>query len=237
MPLIILTGYPSVGKTTNSLKLKEWFEKKLSAQGYLGPSMKITIVGDLSQGISKLSYGDALEEKKARGSIISAVERHLAKNVIVIVDSLNYIKGFRYQLYCISRSIGTPHCVVYTAAPVEYCRQANENQLVPYSSEIFENLITRYEEPNCSSRWDSPLFTILQHIPEENIPFQEIWEAVIEKKAPLPNLATAIDPVTESNFLLVLEQSTKDIIQKIMDAQNTGINVVNIPGIDSKIYL
>lgn len=25
---------------------------------------------------------------------------------------MNYIKGFRYQLYCIARAIGTPHCVV-----------------------------------------------------------------------------------------------------------------------------
>jgi tRNA uridine 5-carbamoylmethylation protein Kti12 len=25
---------------------------------------------------------------------------------------MNYIKGFRYQLYCVARAISTPHCVV-----------------------------------------------------------------------------------------------------------------------------
>lgn len=45
--------------------------------------------------------------------MLSAVERVLSKDDIVIADGLNYIKGFRYQLYCIARAIGTPHCVVW----------------------------------------------------------------------------------------------------------------------------
>lgn len=55
---------------------------------------------------------EAREEKKARGALLSAVERLLSKDDIVIADGMNYIKGFRYQLYCVARAIGTPHCVV-----------------------------------------------------------------------------------------------------------------------------
>ena len=31
---------------------------------------------------------------------------------IVIADGLNYIKGFRYQLYCEAKALQTPSCVV-----------------------------------------------------------------------------------------------------------------------------
>lgn len=32
---------------------------------------------------------------------------------IVIADSMNYIKGFRYQMYCIAREQKTTYCVLY----------------------------------------------------------------------------------------------------------------------------
>ena len=43
---------------------------------------------------------------------MSAVERLVSKDDLVIADGMNYIKGFRYQLYCVARAISTPHCVV-----------------------------------------------------------------------------------------------------------------------------
>jgi protein KTI12 len=52
------------------------------------------------------------EEKKARGALLSAVERLLNRDTIVIADALNYVKGFRYQLYCVARAVSTPHCTV-----------------------------------------------------------------------------------------------------------------------------
>lgn len=94
--------------------------------------MRIHIVNDDSLNVSKEAYRgshiykplyaqpcmltgrhvEAREEKKARGALLSAVERLLSKDDIVIADGMNYIKGFRYQLYCVARAIGTPHCVV-----------------------------------------------------------------------------------------------------------------------------
>jgi len=44
--------------------------------------------------------------------MLSAVERLLSKDDLIIADGMNYIKGFRYQLYCVARAVGTPHCVV-----------------------------------------------------------------------------------------------------------------------------
>ncbi len=43
---------------------------------------------------------------------MSAVERNVVKDTVVIADNLNYIKGYRYQLHCVSRAANTPHCAV-----------------------------------------------------------------------------------------------------------------------------
>jgi protein KTI12 len=43
---------------------------------------------------------------------MSAVKRLLSRDDIVIADGLNYIKGFRYQLYCEAKALQTPSCVV-----------------------------------------------------------------------------------------------------------------------------
>jgi protein KTI12 len=68
---------------------------------------------------------DAREEKKARGAHLSAVERLLSKDDIVIADGLNYIKGFRYQLYCVARALSTPHCVIHAATPLNLVKEWN----------------------------------------------------------------------------------------------------------------
>lgn len=38
-----------------------------------------------------------------RGKIKFEVEKNLIGKTVVIADSLNYIKGFRYQMHCIAR--------------------------------------------------------------------------------------------------------------------------------------
>ena len=57
-------------------------------------------------------YKAIAEEKKARSMLMSSVERLLNKDTVVIADAMNYIKGFRYQLYCVAKSLRTPHCIV-----------------------------------------------------------------------------------------------------------------------------
>ena len=45
-------------------------------------------------------------EKNARASLKAAVERELNKESVLIADDLNYIKGYRYELFCIARAMG-----------------------------------------------------------------------------------------------------------------------------------
>lgn len=52
-----------------------------------------------------------------RGALKAAIERALSRDALVIADSMNYIKGFRYELFCIAKSQTTPLCVVRHVVP------------------------------------------------------------------------------------------------------------------------
>jgi tRNA uridine 5-carbamoylmethylation protein Kti12 len=55
---------------------------------------------------------DSTSEKELRGSLKSEVQKLVSKETLIILDSLNYIKGYRYELYCVSKLCQTPQCVV-----------------------------------------------------------------------------------------------------------------------------
>lgn len=65
---------------------------------------------------------DATAEKAARASLFSAVTRQLSPDRIVIFDGMNYIKGFRYQLYCAAREY---KCRTCTVSPSNYLTKVN----------------------------------------------------------------------------------------------------------------
>ncbi|CAG8665407.1 3169_t:CDS:2, partial [Acaulospora morrowiae] len=226
-----MCGIPSSGKTTRAKKIERYFLDRLTSQGKTG---LVHLINDESLGITKDSYKDTrVEEKKARASLISAVERSTSKDDLLIADGMNYIKGFRYQLYCIARAIGTPHCVIYCGTPVEVARKWNsirgeegyESNLL-YCTDIlnillnqyrFDDLVSRFEEPDDRNRWDSPLFTVLYD--DETLPLDNIWDAVFVRKAKPPNLSTVAKPVSETNYLYELEKTTQEIINAVLDAQ------------------
>jgi protein KTI12 len=55
---------------------------------------------------------ESRSEKPARGLLFTTVQRELAMDKIVIVDAPNYIKGFRYQMYCAARENKIRVCTV-----------------------------------------------------------------------------------------------------------------------------
>lgn len=76
-----------------------------------------------------------------------------------------------------------------------------DNTSVPYTREIFDALILRFEEPIANNRWDSPLFTILL---DSTIPIDDIFSALYERKPPPPNLATQNVCIKATHFLPLL---------------------------------
>ncbi|KAJ1952661.1 kti12, chromatin associated [Linderina pennispora] len=239
MPLIILTGYPSSGKSTRAAELKQLFEQRISQPENSNRILTVQVVSDDQLGVPHSAYATANEEKKARGTVMSAVQRHLSRECIVIVDSLNYIKGFRYQLFCVAREMSTPHCVIHCAIPIEEARRINDSrQAQGYDATVFEELVMRYEEPNAATKWDSPLFTIVQHM-NDPIPFDKVWDAVVEKKAPPPTFATAVKPVTGGNYLFEFDRATQEVITAVLDAQKSGVPMSEIaaPGSGTKVQM
>jgi len=71
-----------------------------------------------SRGVYDLTTRtDSRSEKPARGTLFSAMQRQMGQDTILIMDSLNYIKGFRYQMYCAAREIKIRVCTVSPIAP------------------------------------------------------------------------------------------------------------------------
>ena len=217
MPLITMTGIPLSGKTTRALELKAALEPLIGIR-------KVIVINEESLLISKqTAYKDGHQEKKCRGSIISAVERHLNLNDIIICDSLNYIKGFRYQLYCVARGLGTPSCTVYCGLEPQVAQLRNTS-LGRYTCQ-FENLCSRYEEPDGRNRWDAPLFILINDDPKlssESKMAHDIVNSLINKNPPAPNMSTVVKPIFETNYLHELDKVTKEVLDMVMEAQKNG---------------
>jgi protein KTI12 len=66
----------------------------------------------------------------ARAAVKDAAERLIDKDTVVIIDALNYIKGYRYELYCISKSMKTPSCVIHAATSNSKVAEWNEGRRI-----------------------------------------------------------------------------------------------------------
>jgi protein KTI12 len=170
-------------------------------------------------------------EKDARATIFGAVKRVLSEGDVVVLDGLNYIKGWRYQLYCEAKAMRTGCCVLRVGSSVERAKEVNEERLrrrdageelgeeQPYERDCWENLVFRYEEPNGMVRWDSPLFAVVWE--DEEPPADAIWEAMVaggDKKVVVrPNAATVLKPAATGNYLYELDKCTQEIISKILE--------------------
>lgn len=230
MPLILFTGYPCSGKTTIANELISILKEKLLKDETLSKkNYNVIYHSDQSLGIRHSDYISSKDEKKLRSEIISAVKRDLSKNNIVIVDSLNYIKGFRYQLHCEVKNTATTYCLIQTMCPIETIHKWNHNDNhSPWDPELLTQLIQRYEEPNSQSRWDSPLFPILTTQDTIKDQIDDIFTAIFQtssknsrdplsKSLQSPNSATTLKPASQSNFIQVLDSETSIVVKKLMD--------------------
>lgn len=72
-----------------------------------------------------------------RGKIKFEVEKNLIDGRVVIADSMNYIKGYRYQMYCIAREVKTTYCVVYCNSTPDKCIEFNAKNEHKFSPELY----------------------------------------------------------------------------------------------------
>ncbi|KAK9807909.1 hypothetical protein WJX73_000523 [Symbiochloris irregularis] len=89
MALVVICGIPAAGKSKIGQAIKHTLEEKGGVVLIDEPSLHLE---------RQLSYRDATAEKRTRGQLKAAVDRALAKGRTVILDSLNSIKGYRYEI-------------------------------------------------------------------------------------------------------------------------------------------
>ncbi|XP_065882967.1 protein KTI12 homolog [Dysidea avara] len=232
MPLLMMCGFPCSGKTRRVEKFVEHVRTSTDLQ--------VNVIFDEFTTFDKNTcYSTPSMEKVVRGSLKSNVERLLSKDCLVIVDSLNYIKGFRYELYCVARQLKTTHCVVQCecAAPqAKDWNKSRDNKDDCYTDEIMDALIMRFEPPDDRNRWDNPLFIVL---PEDEFPNGGILDALLKRVAPPPNQSTQSKPLSSAGFLHDLDRRTQEVISAIMEGQRTSFvgDSINIPNCSEKLTL
>jgi len=212
MALVTLVGYPACGKSTRAAQLVAQLPLLLP------PHLTSVVVSDESLGIPPSAYDDTRLEKPARGVLFAAIQRQMALDTVLIVDAPNYIKGFRYQLYCAAREMKLRVCTIYVVATPALCREWNaaRSDGRAYTPATLENLFLRFEEPSSMARWDSPLFTVPWN---EHVPAAEIADAILSGTVKPPNSGTLAAAKAPSDALHVLEQTSAAIVSAIMDAQ------------------
>jgi len=100
MPLVVLCGLPHSGKSATCAAIETELRARLAHGGSAGGhrAMSIVSVKDTENpGYQPLIFSNAPQEKEHRAFLRSRVQQLLRPDVVVILDSCNYIKGFRYR--------------------------------------------------------------------------------------------------------------------------------------------
>ncbi|KAJ0309180.1 hypothetical protein COL5a_001300 [Colletotrichum fioriniae] len=148
MPLIVVSGLPTSGKTTRAKQLQAHLAARIAAAAADGsssnkqsPPYRLHYISDSTLSISRDVYdldpnkvrahtrSANASEKDARAAVYGAVKRVLSDRDIVILDGMNYIKGWRYQLHCEAKAMRTPSVVLQIGCGVERARGINEERL------------------------------------------------------------------------------------------------------------
>lgn len=158
MALVVICGQPCSGKSTAALCLADALKESET-----NPTVRI--IDETSFHLDRnQSYANMPAEKNLRGVLRSEVDRSVSRDSVIIVDSLNSIKGYRYELWCLARAEGIRYCVLFCDVEETHCREWNgerrEKGEPAYDDKIFEDLIRRFERPDRRNRWDSPLFEL-----------------------------------------------------------------------------
>lgn len=230
MPLLLLCGFPSSGKSTWANLLKVKLEEKITNLGdsEVGHNYKVILHSDESLGINHEMYRDSSTEKSARAMQMSAVKRDISKLNIVILDTMSYNKGFRYQLFCESKSANTTQVLLQVVCPTKYCFNMNNTRegTDKWADDLLAQMIARFEEPDGSKRWDSPLLSVGhdEHSSEEEEELvNKVWEILVLQRVAKPNQATVLQPAISGNYLHELDRLTQKVVASVLSHMQLGI--------------
>ncbi|KAJ9175257.1 hypothetical protein P3X46_013829 [Hevea brasiliensis] len=232
MALVVICGQPCSGKSTAALCLAEALRESES-------KLNVRVIDDAYFHLDRnQSYANMTAEKNLRGVLRSEVDRSVSKDNIIILDSLNSIKGYRYELWCLARAAGIRYCVLFCDVEETQCQKWNEQRRekgeAAYDNAIFEDLVRRFETPDKRNRWDSPLFEFWPSKDGIQKSSAAILDAIsyLTKKVDSksrdvkilqPTIATQNTRFSEANSLYELDRATQEVINIIVEAQSQTI--------------
>ncbi|CAF2258788.1 unnamed protein product [Brassica napus] len=231
MALVVICGQPCSGKSIAAVTLAESLKESDTKQS-------VRIIDEASFHLDRnQNYANMPSEKNLRGKLRSDVDRSVSRGDIVIVDSLNSIKGYRYELWCIACAAGIRYCVVYCDVDEDHCREWNKERSdrgeASYDDGVFEDLVRRFERPERRNRWDSPLFELYPYRDGIERSSLVILEAVtyltktVDSKTQdvrvlQPSIATQSARFSEANSLYELDRATQEVINAVVEQQGLG---------------
>ena len=201
MALVVLSGLPCSGKSTAAAELAALVEELSGGEGEA--PLRAVVVDDVAceaLGGRAAVYGAMVREKDARAALRSAVDRAMSPSSVVLVDAMNAIKGYRYELWCIARAAGARYCVLHCDARAADCERRNARRRQQgvggdcWPAPVLQDLCARFERPDARNRWDKPLFTL--HADDEergqsaSAASGEVERAGIGVERVLPSIAT-----------------------------------------------
>ena len=204
-----------------------------------GSNQTVRVIDETSFHLDRnQSYANMPAEKNLRGVLRSEVDRSVSKDSTIIVDSLNSIKGYRYELWCLARAAGIRYCVLYCDADETHCRKWNEERREKdedaYDDKVFEDLVRRFETLDRRNRWDSPLFELWPHregivgssaaiVDAISYLTKKVDSKTRDVKTLQPTIATQNTRFSEANSLYELDRATQEVTNAIVEAQSQAL--------------
>ena len=178
MSVILLVGVPGSGKTVLANNLKKKFDE-------LGKECVIVSEPSVEQG----TFDSSDAERIGRSNFKTSFQREISAKRVVIADGMNFIKGYRYELFCLTREAGLGWCVAF--CDVDDATAFARSEARYPDKERLRKLIGRMERPRETTKFDKPLFVVTDPNDEEII--NKIIEQSMSKSSLLkPKKATNI---------------------------------------------
>jgi protein KTI12 len=223
----VLTGHPSVGKTTFAGLLSE---RALHHQSKLITSVIIVNEESVCVDCTKSEcYASSHAEKSTRSSLKAKVDRSLQEKTLVICDSLNYIKGYRYELHCLSKAAKQQHGIVWilNSQATEWNRsRQTDNPDQSFTDDQMKELIQRYEPPDSRNRWDKPLWRVDLSPASENTD-KTVQEALKQSVYNMHELSEAMNTGTTTTatapVLLSQKSSTSSLTKGLVSNESVQV--------------
>ncbi|MBM7409531.1 L-seryl-tRNA(Sec) kinase [Methanococcus maripaludis] len=165
--LIILTGLPSVGKSTFSKAIS----KKMAEKNIDNIILGTDLIRE-SFPVWKESY-----EEFIRDSNNYLIKEALNNNFSVIVDDTNYYNSKRRDLMNIAKECNVNYVTIYLKAPLDLLMKRNIERGQKIPNEVIKNMYEKFDTPGTKYAWDLPDITIDT---TEKIDHEEILSQILE---------------------------------------------------------